>query len=225
MGLLMVANEVNKFQCKGVASRVKRRSIKEMVSKEKVDMILIQETKLEVVDSKVCATIWGDENCAWQVVPAVNRGGGILCIWRDGAFQLDEVRLGHGFIGLVGTWENQNQTCAIVNVYSPCNMDGKRVLWEALLEWKSNSSIQAWCIAGDFNAVRSAEERRGKSTDEAQGRREIDGFNDFIDRMDVFDIPIQGRKYTWYRPNGTAMSRLDRFLVSQMWLELFPAGS
>lgn len=30
-------------------------------------------------------------------------------------------------------------------------------------------------------------------------------------------VPCVGRKYTWYRPNGKAKSRLDRFLVSADW--------
>lgn len=33
------------------------------------------------------------------------------------------------------------------------------------------------------------------------------------------DIPMVGRKLTCYMPNGTAIFRLDRFIVSQEWLE------
>lgn len=32
-------------------------------------------------------------------------------------------------------------------------------------------------------------------------------------------MPLLGRKYTWYKENGSAMSRLDRFLVSQEWID------
>jgi len=32
------------------------------------------------------------------------------------------------------------------------------------------------------------------------------------------DIPLVGRKFTWYRLNGSARSRLDRALVSDEWL-------
>jgi len=40
--------------------------------------------------------------------------------------------------------------------------------------------------------------------------------------VDLIDIPMIGRKFTWYRDNGTAKSRLDRILVSQEWLDLWP---
>ena len=31
-----------------------------------------------------------------------------------------------------------------------------------------------------------------------------------------------GKKYTWYKANGTAKSRLDRVLVSDEWLRKWP---
>jgi len=39
-------------------------------------------------------------------------------------------------------------------------------------------------------------------------------FNDWMPDLEVEDEPSVGHKFTWYRPNGTAKSRLDRILVS-----------
>jgi len=36
------------------------------------------------------------------------------------------------------------------------------------------------------------------------------------------DIPLVGRKFTWYKPNGMVKSRIDRVLVSKEWLEAWP---
>lgn len=49
------------------------------------------------------------------------------------------------------------------------------------------------------------------------GSTEIEEFNLFIESMELFDIPLLGRKFTWFRPNGLSMSRLDRFLISHDW--------
>jgi len=35
----------------------------------------------------------------------------------------------------------------------------------------------------------------------------------------VDDVNILGRKFTWYHPNGRAMSRLDRMLISEEWVQ------
>jgi len=40
-----------------------------------------------------------------------------------------------------------------------------------------------------------------------------------IENCEMHDIPMVGRKYTWFRPNGKAMSGLDRALVTEDWLK------
>ncbi|PNY03509.1 cysteine-rich receptor-like protein kinase, partial [Trifolium pratense] len=37
----------------------------------------------------------------------------------------------------------------------------------------------------------------------------------------LLDLPVLGRKFTWFHPNGRAMSRIDRALVSEDWLTLW----
>jgi len=78
-------------------------------------------------------------------------------------------------------------------------------------------------MLGDFNSVRKPDERRGISTN-ATSRREILEFNKFIDKTNFNDIPTVGRKYIWYRPNGTTKSRLNRILLTNEWLEHWPGS-
>ncbi|MCI58612.1 endonuclease/exonuclease/phosphatase family protein, partial [Trifolium medium] len=33
---------------------------------------------------------------------------------------------------------------------------------------------------------------------------------------------MSGQKYTWYKGDGTSMSRLDRFLLSEEWCLTWP---
>jgi len=35
--------------------------------------------------------------------------------------------------------------------------------------------------------------------------------------MDLEDLNVLGRRFTWYHPNGCSMSRIDRVLVSEEW--------
>jgi hypothetical protein len=50
-------------------------------------------------------------------------------------------------------------------------------------------------------------------------------FGDFIRDMELIDLPLLGRKFTWFHLNGISMSRIDRFLVSDDWLELWNSSS
>ncbi|XP_058762167.1 uncharacterized protein LOC131635557 [Vicia villosa] len=84
--------------------------------------------------------------------------------------------------------------------------------------WKKDSIIPVfsfrgeWIVGGDFNAVKIEEERRGRTTG---GRMdEMVEFGDFIELMNLVDVPEVGSIHTWINPGGTASSRLDRFLIS-----------
>ena len=75
----------------------------------------------------------------------------------------------------------------------------------------------AWCIDEDFNAIRSVNERRGAKVNGDQSK-EISGFNDFIDRNCLMELPVVGKKYMWFKSNGSAKSKLGRVLVSEKWI-------
>nr|KYP50790.1 hypothetical protein KK1_027354 [Cajanus cajan] len=47
-------------------------------------------------------------------------------------------------------------------------------------------------------------------------------YNQFIEDVELIDLPLGGGKYTWFRPNGITTSRIDRFLVSHEWLTQWP---
>ncbi|XP_058762952.1 uncharacterized protein LOC131636352 [Vicia villosa] len=70
---------------------------------------------------------------------------------------------------------------------------------------------------GDFNSITSLDERIGKSTH--RYRREIMFFKEFIEDMELVDLPTIGGKFTLIKSNGKAMSRIDRFLLSDCFFE------
>jgi len=82
---------------------------------------------------------------------------------------------------------------------------------------------KSWCIISDFNAIRSFNERECINNYERQ-KREFGGFNDFIDKNILLDVPLVGIKFTWYRSNGKVNSRLDKELVTHEWIDLWSAS-
>ena len=78
--------------------------------------------------------------------------------------------------------------------------------------------INPWCLGGDFNEIRTYSERVGCS----QRCGGMKDFNELIDNLEVCDLPMLGRKFTWCNSqNGVKWSRLDRFLLSPDWLQKF----
>ncbi|GAU10636.1 hypothetical protein TSUD_419760, partial [Trifolium subterraneum] len=70
------------------------------------------------------------------------------------------------------------------------------------------------------NAVKSLDERR--SLRGGQNSSAFLAFNLFIEDNTLVDLPLSGRKFTWYKGDGLSMSRLDRFLLSEDWCLTWP---
>ena len=145
--------------------------------------------------------------------PANNTAGGILCLWSEKTFRLQRKVIGNGFILLVGEWIKEALQINIVAIYSPCDIHNKRILWDKVKQLKDSLSGGLWCILGDFNNIRDPAERFG-ICQRLSGESSIKEFNDWIDDLEVIEVPWLGRKFTWYRSNGASRSRLDRFLIS-----------
>jgi mannosylglycoprotein endo-beta-mannosidase len=88
------------YNIRGLGSRVKRSLIKELVLKEKVDFLAIQETKLEAISDGICFSLWGGEDCCWAFLPSEGSSGGILSIWRKSSSKLIFTFSGEGFVGV-----------------------------------------------------------------------------------------------------------------------------
>ncbi|GKV03119.1 hypothetical protein SLEP1_g15482 [Rubroshorea leprosula] len=87
-----------------------------------------------------------------------------------------------------------------------------------------NDNRGNWCLLGDFNATRNQFERAGNNSQTSIMRQ----FEEFIQEAGLVEIPLIGRKFTWYHPNGCSMSILDRFLLFEelimMWPDIKPWG-
>ena len=110
-----------------------------------------------------------------------------------------------------------NQEFVIANVYAPCDTAMKQVLWDQLLHFVVTNGDTSLCLCGDFNSVRSMEERKGCGSFIRQHDSNI--FNKLIEDGSLVDLPICSRLFTWYRGDGYSMSRLDRFLLSTSWFD------
>ncbi|GKV30583.1 hypothetical protein SLEP1_g39383 [Rubroshorea leprosula] len=160
------------------------------------------------------AKFWEIRAMWMALLDARGRSGGIASVWNLDSFNMVRRIEGSGFIGMFGFWGKDAVPCFLINVYSSCDKQEKRIFWGELLDLIKANGGGNWCVGGDFNAIRDQEERSGRYIDAANMR----GFNDFILGVGLEEIPMVGRKFTWYKPDGTTMSKLDRFLFSTKFL-------
>nr|GEY59888.1 RNA-directed DNA polymerase, eukaryota [Tanacetum cinerariifolium] len=148
----------------------------------------------------------------------VGSSGGILCVWEANVFKKDYATISDNFVAIYGTWLPSNSKILFVDIYDPQQASCKRVLWEHV-----STLIGRWngetIILGDFNEVRSIDERRGSCFNPSSARV----FDHFISSSGLVDVKLEGYAFTWPHPSGSKMSKLDRFLVSEGIFSIFPS--
>ncbi|KAK2435690.1 hypothetical protein QL285_020733 [Trifolium repens] len=147
---------------------------------------------------------------------ANGHSGGLLSVWNKDLFSFSFSFSGTGYLGVCVEWKST--LLYIVNIYSPCSLAGKRQLWNDLLHFKTNNLQGEWCVGGDFNSISKVGERKGRSNGGGNQSERVE-LSQFIDAMELIDIPISGKKFSWFSSYGSSMSRLDRFLLSEGFIE------
>ncbi|XP_045791359.1 uncharacterized protein LOC123886064 [Trifolium pratense] len=196
---------------RGWGDAAKLRRLSSLLHSGAFDMCLLQETKRSAFTDSMIHGLWGYKEVVWVAKESIGLSGGMLSIWNKDLFSFRFSFTGVGFLGICVEWKNR--LLYIVNIYSPCSLAGKRKLWKDLLEFKSNNAIGDWVLGGDSNAISKSGERRGNSGSKSLSERSE--FSLFMEAMEVIDTPVLGKKFTWFNSDGSAMSRLDRFLLSE----------
>ncbi|GKD36390.1 RNA-directed DNA polymerase, eukaryota, partial [Tanacetum coccineum] len=76
-------------------------------------------------------------------------------------------------------------------------------------------------LMGDFNKVRTNYERYGT----VFNLHGANAFNNFINTTGLVDLLLEGYSYTWSHKYASKMSKLDRFLITEGLLMIFPSLS
>jgi exonuclease III len=91
---------ISSWNIRGLGGRIKKKKVTELIRKQKIELMALQETKLGVVDSKLVERLWGGEDVGWRNSIAIGRSGGILTMWdsRQGSFVSSFQ--GQGYLGV-----------------------------------------------------------------------------------------------------------------------------
>ncbi|GKB86619.1 RNA-directed DNA polymerase, eukaryota [Tanacetum coccineum] len=217
MDELVTVGQTMGYNMAGLGNKAKRRWIKELCQKHRINFASIQETKAESISLLTIKDLWGNQMFDHVVGSSVGCSGGILCMWNPNMFVKEQVSTCDYFVALMGTWAPTSSKLLIISVYAPQELNERRDLWDYL-----RTIIDRWegdtVIMGDFNEVRSEHERFG-STFNRQGAI---AFNNFISSACLIDLPLEGYAFTWAHKSASKMSKLDRYLISEGVLDLFP---
>nr|GFA06011.1 RNA-directed DNA polymerase, eukaryota [Tanacetum cinerariifolium] len=183
------------------------------VEKEKIPSVHanIMNTNIKVTKSSI------GESTSIRTGP-VHNGGSILDVLED------MVRVGHSMgYNLEGLghkskkeWIKKLNSKHRVNFLALQETKLERVshMDVKFLRWNGDSIVM-----GDFNDVRCKEERLGSLFNPLGARL----FNQFINSSGLVEVKLKGYSFTWSHPSASKMSKLDRFLVTEGMLSVFPS--
>ncbi|GJZ52100.1 nucleotide-binding alpha-beta plait domain-containing protein [Tanacetum coccineum] len=155
-------NVTERSTCSGLAQKVKKDWVRELCEKQKVNFVSLQETKMEDIEFFNIKLCWGNFGFEFVHSPSVGNSG--------------------------GEWAPNGKKLIIISVYAPQELREKKMLWDYLI-----LVLKSWngdvIIMGDFNEVRTQDERHG-SIFNAHG---ADAFNLFISSARLEEVPLDGR--------------------------------
>jgi len=171
---------------------------------------------MELVNEQLVKALWGGSVHNYSYQPSV----GLVTVWDASKIDVWSSFSFEHVLAIKGNDLLTGEDFIIFNVYAPCDLVGKKLLWENLSLHIHNNSDVGICVRGNFNSVRGIDERKGRAV--VYKQTDVEVFNKFIHDSLLFDLPICGRLFTWYKGDGISMSRLDRFLLSNKWCEIWP---
>ncbi|GAU48313.1 hypothetical protein TSUD_405300 [Trifolium subterraneum] len=162
-GRMAWSMKIVSWNIRGLGGMEKRQEIRKLDVNQNPSLLCIQETKLQVCDSAVCSALWGNSPYAFSYRPSVGASGGLLTLWDTSEVDVWASESYESVLWCHGRLIKSGEEFSVANVYAPCDPGAKQRLWDSL-----SGRIQALgryrvCVCGDFNAVRSVEERRSVS--------------------------------------------------------------
>nr|GEW58414.1 RNA-directed DNA polymerase, eukaryota [Tanacetum cinerariifolium] len=163
MDELVIVGQTMGYSMAGLRNKAKRRWIKELCQKHRINFSSIQETKAESISLHNIKDLWGNQMFDHVIGSSVGCSRDILCMWNPNVFVKDQVSTCDYFVALMGTWTPTSSKLLIISFYAPQELNERRDLWDYL-----RTFIDRWegdtVIMSDFNEVRSEHERIGVSS-------------------------------------------------------------
>ena len=215
-GLLEAMNIISWNGC-GLGNVKAIPEIKDLVRVYKPDIVILIETLVNGNKiSDLCYSIGFDNHFS---VDRIGRSGGLAILWRN-SVDCSLINFSQNFINLL-IKDPVIGSCRLTTFYGYSDSGRRRESWD-LLRHLGNLSNDPWCIIGDFNDHLSFEDKRG-GPDRPSWL--IRGFQDVVKDCILFDMPLHGYQFTWFKSIGTPSSkeaRIDHALVTSSWQTLYP---
>jgi exonuclease III len=147
-------------------SRARQEDIKQVTNTFKPDLICIQETKMEVINSTIIRSTLGyDYEGQFVYLPASGASGGILIAVRDSVLQILNPTTTAHIISVAIHDRKIKKTWWFTGVYGPQGELEKKMFIRELRLLKQATPLD-WVIMGDFNLIYNSKDKSNDRLDQ-----------------------------------------------------------
>ncbi|KAJ0967480.1 hypothetical protein J5N97_024397 [Dioscorea zingiberensis] len=205
------------WNCRGVTGKDTVSRIFNLIKTYNLVLVCLVETRADTQRTRnFCKKF--KKQWDWAATPARGYSGGIIILWKKDIEKVTPICFSRHVIHLTIS-NNPFKPWIISIVYNGQSLEEQKATWKEL---DSIANIAGpWMILGDFNAIRTLEEKKGGQMNWRSGMKS-NYFNSFIVNNNLSELKFSGPPFTWcnnQRGGSRIWARLDRILCNDKWLD------
>jgi len=183
--------KVLSWNSRGLGHPSKIAALRDLLHNEKPEIMLIQETKQDQQEMKKII----DHQKQYLGTISSSRGasGGIVTIWDSHRWICNSAIINQNWIRTNLESRTGDRSVVIYNVYVPNHYKEKEICWDNLKESIEGESTINLTVAGDFNLILHANEKRGGNFTHDPFRNHLEAI---IQENELVDTIPKNRRYT-----------------------------
>ncbi|WVZ54663.1 hypothetical protein U9M48_005428, partial [Paspalum notatum var. saurae] len=207
------------WNVRGLNSIARRQVVRDLIFDHKATVVCLQETKMEIVDDSIIIQALGPQFAnSYATLPATGTCGGVILAVSSDFYQLHNVEIGQFSISASIQRLTDNNIWSITGVYGP-QADADKLLLLAEIRALKQRVLPRWTVMGDFNMIFRASQKNNDRIN----RRLMGSFKALLDELELKEIHLHGRKFTWTSQTANpTMTKIDHLFCTREWEQLHP---
>jgi exonuclease III len=209
------------WNSRGLSDLAKSKFLNDTVREQSLDFVALLETGKKDLSQSVLNNFCNGGNFLWHWTQPHGRSGGILLGVNLDTFDIGSIEEGDYYVKFKIKNKCDDFKWVLVAVYGAAQPEYKEAFLTEMVQTCSKENLPL-LVGGDFNIIRNPSEKNNERYDD----RWPFLFNAIIDGLNLREIEMSGRKYTWANAREVpTFERLDRVLASTEWEERFPLST
>ncbi|XP_059064893.1 uncharacterized protein LOC131856944 [Cryptomeria japonica] len=209
--------KITTWNVRGLSTPDKRCLVKRALCRSNNEIIIFQETKLNLEQSSSFINYCKGWEGAFQ--EAKGAAGGLGIVWNPTLVQVTLLEKAENWMMCNVIHVKENVEFPLINVYGPMKTMEKVHVWSVLSEKILLLNNERLVVAGDFNALLDLDEKKGGLR---MSNKVMEDFRDFVAQNHLMDVVPNNGLFTWTNRRANfahILERLDKHFIGSYWVE------